>query len=153
MNYQIEILDNYKMVHVRNIGKYGSPENFQMMENLKKWISHNHLEEDKKTEGIIGIAQGNPQLTPVEQCRFDLMLFTDKDFSQDSQVNMGDFEGGKYAVFTVTHTTEAVDSFWKNIGKTISQNHLDIIANAPILERYKEEEGEDKICEFLIPMK
>ncbi|MDN5831720.1 MAG: hypothetical protein L0H27_06805, partial [Tetragenococcus halophilus] len=89
--YQIEILDNYKMVHVRNIGKYGSPENFQMMENLKKWISHNHLEEDKKTEGIIGIAQGNPQLTPVEQCRFDLMLFTDKDFSQDSQVNMGGF--------------------------------------------------------------
>lgn len=50
-----------------------------------------HLEEDKKTEGIIGIAQGNPQLTPVEQCRFDLMLFTDKDFSQDSQVNMGGF--------------------------------------------------------------
>ncbi|GBD66525.1 hypothetical protein Q0F97_07580 [Tetragenococcus halophilus] len=53
----------------------------------------------------------------------------------------------------MTHTTEAVDSFWKNIGKTISQNHLDIIANASILERYKEEEGEDKICEFLIPMK
>lgn len=152
MNYKIEILDNYKMVYVRNVGEYGSSVNFQMMKNFKKWVSHNHLEEVKKTKGIIGIARDNPQLTPAEQCRYDLMLFTDKDFSQDSQVNMGDFEGGEYAVFTVTHTTEAVDLFWKNIDKTISQNDLTIV-NAPILERYKEEEGEDKVCEFLVPMK
>lgn len=152
MDYKIEILDNHRIVYVRNIGEYGSFESFQMMKNFKKWISHNSLEKNKKIDGIIGIAQDDPRTTPVKQCRYDLLLFTDQDFSKDPQVNMGNFKGGKYAVFTVIHTTEAVGSFWKNISEYISQNNL-IISNSPILERYKEEEGEDKICEFLIPIK
>ncbi|GMA46619.1 hypothetical protein TMUPMC115_1058 [Tetragenococcus muriaticus PMC-11-5] len=152
MNYKIEILVNHKIVYVRNTGEYGSPENFQMMKDFKKWIFYNQLENNKKTQGIVGIAQDDPRITPSEQCRYDLLLFTDKGFSQDPQVNMGYFEGEKYAVFTVTHITEAVGSFWENINEHISKNDL-TVKNSPILERYKEEEGTDKICEFLIPIK
>lgn len=123
-----------------------------MMKDFKKWIFYNQLENNKKTQGIVGIAQDDPRITPSEQCRYDLLLFTDKDFSQDSQVNMGYSEGGKYAVFTVTHITEAVGSFWENINEHISKTSL-IVKNSPILERYKEEEGTDKICEYLTPIK
>jgi len=151
MNYKIEKLDDYKMVYMRNVGEYGNSKNFQMMKDFKKWIAKNKLENIKDTRGIIGIAQDNPQTTPPEKCRYDLILFTDKDFSENLQINIGYFKGGKYAVFTITHTTEAVYSFWENLNTYILQNDL-AVADQPVLERYKEEEGEDKVCEFLIPV-
>lgn len=33
----------------------------------------------------------------------------------------------------------------------IQNNRLNM-RQAPIMERYKEEEGEDKVCEFLLPI-
>ncbi|MFB8734143.1 hypothetical protein ACEQPO_09905 [Bacillus sp. SL00103] len=40
---------------------------------------------------------------------------TNRDFSKDQMVQTGHVEGGKYAVFTVTHTTEKVNLFWSQL--------------------------------------
>ncbi|MCP8951097.1 GyrI-like domain-containing protein [Bacillus safensis] len=79
------------------------------------------------------------------------MLMTNRDFTKDQMVQTGHFEGGKYAVFTVTHTTEKVNLFWRQLPQMIQNNRLNM-RQAPIMERYKEEEGEDKVCEFLLPI-
>ncbi|KIZ53744.1 DNA gyrase inhibitor [Bacillus safensis] len=150
MNDKIEMLTNKKMVYMRNIGSYGSKENFEMMKRFKKWMKQHHLNDELKEYGIYGVPQDDSGKIPSEKCRYDLMLMTNRDFSKDQMVQTGHFEGGKYAVFTVTHTTEKVNLFWRQLPQMIQSNRLNM-RQAPIMERYKEE-GEDKVCEFLLPI-
>ncbi|KPN13332.1 DNA gyrase inhibitor [Bacillus australimaris] len=151
MIYKIEMLPKMKMVYMRNIGPYGSEEKVEMMKTFKKWINQHLLNDELKQYGIYGVPQDDPARTSPENCRYDLMFITDKDFSKDQMVQTGYFEGGKYAVFTVAHTTEKVNLFWSQLPQMIQNNQLNI-RQASILERYKEEVGEDKVCEFLLPI-
>ncbi|MDR4249095.1 MULTISPECIES: AraC family transcriptional regulator [Bacillus] len=151
MNCKIEILSNMKMVYMRNIGPYGSKKNIEMMKHFKKWINKHQLNDELKKHGIYGVPQDDPARTLPGKCRYDLMIMTNRDFSNNQMVQTGYFEGGKYAVFTVTHTTEKVNLFWCQLPDYIQNNQLNM-RQAPIIERYREEEGEDKVCEFLLPI-
>ncbi|MGG0860387.1 DNA gyrase inhibitor [Bacillus sp. NMCC46] len=151
MNCKIEILSNMKMVYMRNIGPYGSKKNIEMMKHFKKWINQHQLNDELKKHGIYGVPQDDPARTLPGKCRYDLMIMTNRDFSNNQMVQTGYFEGGKYAVFTVTHTTEKVNLFWCQLPDYIQNNQLNM-RQAPIIERYREEEGEDKVCEFLLPI-
>ncbi|MGM0970814.1 MAG: AraC family transcriptional regulator [Bacillota bacterium] len=148
MNYKIEIVSNMKMVYMRNIGPYGSKENVEMMKRFKKWINQHQLNDELKEFGIYGVPQDDPGKIPPEKCRYDLMLMTNRDFSKDQTVQTGHFEGGKYAVFTVTHTIEKVNLFWSQLPQMYQNNQLNM-RQASIMERYREEEG---VCEFLLPI-
>jgi DNA gyrase inhibitor GyrI len=148
MNYKIEIVSNMKMVYMRNIGPYGSKENVEMMKRFKQWIYQHQLNDELKEYGIYGVPQDDPGKIPPEKCRYDLMLMTNRDFSKDQMVQTGHVEGGKYAVFTVTHTTEKVNLFWSQLPQMIQNNQLNM-RQASIMERYREEEG---VCEFLLPI-
>ncbi|MGG0527460.1 GyrI-like domain-containing protein [Bacillus pumilus] len=148
MNYKIEMLTNMKMVFMRNIGPYGSKENVEMMKRFKKWINQHQLNDELKEFGIYGVPQDDPGKIPPEKCRYDLMLMTNRDFSKDQMVQTGHFEGGKYAVFTVTHTIEKMNLFWSQLPQMIQNNQLNM-RQASIMERYREEEG---VCEFLLPI-
>lgn len=152
MNYHIEILENNNTVYMRNIGPYGTSENFKMMADLKNWISRHNLQKELEDFGIWGIALDNPQTTPPNNCRYDLLLCTHEgsNFNSD-EVKIGIFEGGKYAVFTILHTTKAVQKFWSEIDSHIIKNKL-VTRDKPIIERFKEDEGLDKYCQFLIPI-
>ncbi|AOC57118.1 MULTISPECIES: AraC family transcriptional regulator [Bacillus] len=151
MNCKIEILSNMKMVYMRNIGPYGSKMNIEMMKHFKKWINKHQLNDELKKHGIYGVPQDDPARTLPEKCRYDLMIMTNRDFSNDQMVQTGHFEGGKYAVFTMRHTTEKVNLFWSQLPDYIQNNQLNM-RQAPTIERYREEEGEDKVCEFLLPI-
>lgn len=139
------------MVYMRNIGPYGSKKNIEMMKHFKKWINQHQLIDELKKHGIYGVPQDDPARTLPGKCRYDLMIMTNRDFSNNQMVQTGYFEGGKYAVFTVTHTTEKVNLFWCQLPDYIQNNQLNM-RQAPIIERYREEEGEDKVCEFLLPI-
>lgn len=139
------------MVYMRNIGPYGSKKNIEMMKHFKKWINQHQLNDELKKHGIYGVPQDDPARTLPGKCRYDLMIMTNRDFSNNQMVQTGYFEGGKYAVFTVTHTTEKVNLFWCQLPDYIQNNQLNM-RQAPIIERYREEEGEDKVCEFLLPI-
>lgn len=148
MNYKIEIVSNMKMVYMRNIGPYGSKENVEMMKRFKQWIIQHQLNDELKEYGIYGVPQDDPRKISPEKCRYDLMFMTNRDFSKDQMVQTGHVEGGKYAVFTVTHTTEKVNLFWSQLLQMIQNNQLNM-RQASIMERYREEEG---VCEFLLPI-
>ena len=151
MNYTIEKLKDSSIVYMRNIGPYGGPNNFKMMADLKGWISNNNLQKDLASYGIWGMALDNPQQTPPEECRYDLILCISNQDQSNSEVKVRQFKGGNYAVFTIPHTTEEVQQFWADLGKHITQNKLNL-RDEPIIERFKEEEGLDKFCDFLIPI-
>ena len=151
MDYRIENLKTSSTVYMRHIGSYGGPDNFKMMVDFKTWIANNDLQKDLETYGILGIALDNPQVTPPEECRYDVILCVCNEINTNSKVRRGQFTGGKYAVFTIPHTTEAVQQFWGTLGQTIMENKLNV-RDEPIIERFKEEEGQDYFCDFLIPI-
>lgn len=147
----IEILPTQKIAYMRNIGPYGSVENFQMMQTFKQWIEANHLGDGLKESGIFGVPLDNPQHTSPEACRYDLALFISEREVPNGLVQERLFTGGKYVVFEVPHTTEAVESFWLTIDQQIQEMQLPL-RNSPIIERFKAVIGTEQICEFLVPI-
>lgn len=148
MNEKVETLKSSAMVYMRNVGPYGSSDNFKRMIAFKNWIADNDLQKELETNGILGIALDNPANTLPEDCRYDLILCVSNRKKFNSEVTMGQFEGGKYAVFVIPHTKEAVQQFWANLENNSDINKLRV-RERPIIERFKEEEG---TCEFLIPV-
>ncbi|MGX7197990.1 GyrI-like domain-containing protein [Enterococcus olivae] len=151
MTYKIEKLRDSKFVYMRATGVYGTSKNFQMMTDFKQWLLENDFWKEVLENGIICIAQDDPEKIAAEACRYDLVVFTKKEIPDDSRIDTGNFSGGTYAVFSMPHTTQAVQSFWSSFEETVLQNKLSLREH-PILERYKEEIGEKKKCEFLIPI-
>ncbi len=64
---------------------------------------------------------------------------------------VGEFSGGKYAVFLLDHTKEAVSEFWSNIFSEIERNNLSI-REQPIIERYTSQMIDNHLCEILVPI-
>ena len=64
---------------------------------------------------------------------------------------MGEFPGGKYTVFLLDHTKEAIGEFWSNIFSEIERNNLSI-REQPIIERYTSQMIDHHLCEILVPI-
>ncbi|MCJ1657081.1 GyrI-like domain-containing protein [Staphylococcus sp. NRL 16/872] len=150
MNYEIEKLNDSEVIYMRNIGDYGSNQNYKMMKDFKNWIRVNGYWKYVEKYGVLGIALDNPQEVENDQCRYDLILKIDETV-EDSKVNKRNFTGGIYAVFTIPHTKESIVNFFNNLENILKENELNMRYD-PIIERYKEEEGLDKICEMLVPI-
>lgn len=147
MTFVIEQLPIQSIVYMRRIGAYGS-ENYELMAALKEWANQKDLLKD----GIIyGIAHDN-QYTPPDKCRYDVCLVTEADCQIDESVQRGKLHGGKYAIFTIPHTTEAVRAFWETFVQVLREEGLQFDTSKPILERYKYKLVEDEKCEFCIPL-
>jgi DNA gyrase inhibitor GyrI len=148
MDYNIEQLPTQQIVFMRRTGAYGI-ENYALMATLKEWAKCNGLFEDSI---IYGIAQDNASDTPPEQCRYDVCLIKSVNYTVDETVQHGEIHGGKYAVFTIPHTAEAVQDFWSSVVKILQDSNLQYDSAKPIMERYKHRLVEDGFCEFCVPI-
>ncbi|PYG89357.1 DNA gyrase inhibitor GyrI [Ruminiclostridium sufflavum DSM 19573] len=150
MNMNIEIIPSCSIAYIRQIGAYGAG-NIRTMEQLKHWARANNLMNNKTV--IFGIAHDNPQTTPPENCRYDAcILLADRHFPADSNVQHCDIAGGKYAVFTVKHTAEAVEQAWVEIFPVLAESCCLLDTTRPILERYAAEKVEKHLCEICVPI-
>lgn len=148
MTITIEYLPESRIAYFRNVGEYGEKQNKQLMESFKKWAdSHGVLNESI----ILGIPQDNPANTPPEQCRYDVCVVISNDFQVTEPAQVGLFPGGKYAVFKLDHTKEAITEFWGTIFSEIEKNKL-LIREQPIVERYTSQMIDHHLCEILVPI-
>jgi len=147
MNYTIENLPSQPILYMRRVGAYGL-ENFELMTTLKEWASSKDLFVDSV---IYGIAHDDQQ-TPPEKCRYDVCLVTTMTNLTDTKVKQGEIPAGKYAVFTIAHTAEAVQSFWAWVAESLPKEELHWDSTKPVLERYKYRLVEDGQCEFCVPI-
>jgi len=147
MNYVIEEFGIKRIAYMRRVGPYG-PENYQIMQKLKQWATKKDIFSGCT---IYGIAQDGPNIPP-EKCRYDVCLVIDDEKVLDSEVIDGYLPIGKYAVFTIIHTAEAVQYFWQEVTKIVKENNLHCDLSKPILERYQESLVRDGKCEFCIPL-
>lgn len=149
MKLTIKEFPELKIAYFRNIGEYGGERNRKMMETFKKWVKMNRLFEESV---ILGIPHDNPNLTPKEQCRYDIGVVVPEGFMITKPAKLGFLSGGKYAVFLVDHTKEAVSDFWSNIQTEIKRNDLEV-REQPIIEQYTSKMIDNQLCEILVPIR
>lgn len=148
MNMTIEQLPSARIAYFRGIGEYGGEKNQELMKAFKEWAKSQNIFEQSI---ILGIPQDNPQIVLKEECRYDVCAIVSEDFNVTAPAQTGKFSGGKYAVFLLDHTKEAVSEFWKNIFNVIEKNHLSI-REQPIIERYTAQMINQHLCEILVPI-
>nr|WP_184312531.1 GyrI-like domain-containing protein [Anaerosolibacter carboniphilus] len=150
MDIMIEKMPAYRIAYIRQIGPYGI-QNVQTMEELKEWAKLNHLFNDESI--IFGIAQDNPETTRPEDCRYDICIVVSNDYSViDDYVREGNIVGGKYAVFKIHHTAEAVQQAWIDIFPELLRQRYQLDESRPIIERYMVQMVNNHYCEICLPI-
>ena len=150
MNIMIEKMPAYRIAYIRKIGPYGI-NNVQTMGELKKWAKFNHLFHDESI--ILGIAQDNPETTKPANCRYDTCIVVSNEYSvTDGYVREGSIVGGKYAIFKINHTAEAVQAAWMDIFSELSGQGYQFDETRPIIERYIVKMVNNHECEICVPI-
>ena len=150
MDINIEIISSYKIAYIRKTGPYGSA-NVQVMEQLKSWAREKDLFNERSI--ILGIAQDNPQFTEPKDCRYDTCLVVSDEFNVDNKyINFGKTIGGKYCVFKINHTVDAIQKAWMEIFSELSKINYEFDEKKPILERYAIQMINNHYCEICVPI-
>ncbi|WP_434302282.1 AraC family transcriptional regulator [Clostridium botulinum] len=150
MDINIEMIPSYKIAYIRRTGPYGSG-NVQIMEQLKSWAREKSLFNENSI--ILGIAQDNPQLTKAKDCRYDTCLVVWDEFKVDNKyINFGKTMGGKYCVFKIGHTVDAMQKAWMKIFSELSKINYEFDDRRPILERYAMQMINKHYCEICVPI-
>lgn len=150
MDISIEMIPSYKIAYIRRTGPYGG-ENVQVMEQLKSWARENNLLDENSI--ILGIAQDNPQFIEPKHCRYDTCLVVSGELKADSNyINTGRIIGGKYCVFKISHTSDAVNKAWTEIFSELAKINYEFDDSRPILERYTMKMINMHYCEICVPI-
>jgi DNA gyrase inhibitor GyrI len=150
MKLTIEQIPPLRIAYVRHVGPYGSG-NVETMEKLKSWARLKDLLDDRST--ILGIARDNPETTKPENCRYDTCLVISDDYRlEGEEIGEGAVDGGKYAVFLIDHTAEAVQKAWIELFAELYGQGYEFDESRPILERYKAELVARHYCEICVPV-
>jgi DNA gyrase inhibitor GyrI len=150
MDMNIETIPSYSIVYIRQKGPYGE-KNKQTMEKLKSLTGSNGLLDDESI--ILGIAQDDPATTKPQDCRYDACLVVTAHYRiTDASLCHGIVPGGKYAVFIIDHTAEAIKKAWREIFSELSGYGYHIDATRPIIERYAVKVVNRHKCEICVPV-
>ena len=148
---RIEEINGDEVIYMRRTGQYGE-ENYELMCKMKAWANERGLLTDDAV--LFGIALDNPQFTKPSECRYDvcLLALSAKDIAAEDQVETRNLCGGKYAVFTIDHTADAVTNFWKSFPTEMANNGVKIDFSHPIMERYSVKMVSNGFCEMCVPI-
>lgn len=151
MKYSVQSIQTYRVAYFRRVGPYG-PDNYKVMDRLKTWAVEKQLL--NATSILLGISLDNPQQVSPMECRYDACIVIDEQvqLSIDDDVKERVIEGGKYFVYSIKHTPEAIQRAWNEIMPMIYQNGY-VIDDKPILERYIGLMDEHSYCDICVPIR
>ncbi len=146
----IENIPCTKVAYIRQVGPYGD-NNRQSMDRLKAWAEGMDLLNEDSV--LLGIAYDNPAIVESNKCRYDTCLIVSENFViKDTCVQEGHVQGGKYAIFQIAHTAEAIEKAWNTIYSAISTEDCQLDEGRPIMERYSFKLLKDHYCEICVPI-
>ena len=142
----IEEFRNIRIAYMRRTGEYGI-RNKELMETFKAHLRERNLLSADST--ILGIALDDPYSVEKENLRYDVgLVVTGK---ENIGLDVREIPDGRYAVFEIPHTTEAVSEFWNNLSSLLGK--LPVDRSKPVVERYNSTKISNHLCEFCIPLK
>ena len=150
MKMIIEQMPLTNIAYIRNVGPYGEA-NYITMEKIKKFAKDNNLFNEDTI--ILGISRDNPEITKPEECRYDACIVVSDNFEvQACDIHKGIIEGGKYIVFIIEHTVEAVQRAWSEIFKQVLNSGYKMDLSRDIIERYSTKMIKGNKCEICVPI-
>lgn len=150
MELRIENIPSEKIIFMRREGSYGA-ENIRLMEEFKNWVKAKNLWNENTV--ILGIAQDNPAHVHPEKCRYDVCLVSSQEeFLPEGKIHRGEMKAGKYAVFIIRHTQEAMQKAWKDIFQELLKCGYIADDSRPIVERYNNRLICQQQCEICVPI-
>lgn len=145
---KIEYISKTPILYMRRVGAYGA-ENHLLMETFKQELKKQQL---FHRPTILGIAQDNPLTKMPEHCQYDVCLvLNDTTTSAKFPLKYGEFPEGKFAVFQLKHTAEAITNWYSQLNILIQQFQLKP-RSSPIVERYQDKLMKNGDCEMLLPI-
>lgn len=145
-----EIIPPSQVLYMRRTGEYGA-ENHALMNRFKKWVKDNDLYGENTA--IYAIPMDDPQKVEACQCRYDVCIHRPKNqvYTQD-QIRGRELEGGRYFVFRIPHTAEAVCTAWKMCFSVLEELGYCLDTSRPVMERYRKNMVENHCCELCMPI-
>lgn len=138
------------IAYLRRTGAYGA-ENRTVMERLLALAGQESLLGSETS--ILSIAWDDPARTLPAACRYDACLVSQEGQTlPGADVRYGSLTGGRYAVFPVPHTEQAISEAWHAIDRLLRENGCTADPDRPVMERYTPAGAQDGICEFCIPI-
>nr|WP_308505578.1 GyrI-like domain-containing protein [uncultured Agathobaculum sp.] len=138
------------IAYLRRVGAYGA-ENCAVMERLLALAGQAGLLGPEAA--ILSIAWDDPACTLPAACRYDACLVLQEGQTlPGTDVRYGSLPGGRYAVFTIPHTEQAVSEAWHTIGRLLLETGCTADSGRPVMERYTSAGVQDGTCAFCIPI-
>ena len=137
---------NIRIAYMRRTGEYGI-KNKELMETFKAHLRERNLLSADST--ILGIALDDPESVEKENLRYDVGLVVTG--NENIGLDVRKIPDGRYAVFEIPHTAEAVSEFWSNLPFLLGR--LPVDRSKPVIERYNAAKVSNHLCEFCIPLK
>lgn len=138
-------------LYMRRVGPYG-PENRVLMETFKQWLrTHDLFTADCV---IVAAALDNPmQIKPVD-CRYDICFLCSESVAKkfSAEIACKQLNGGRYAVFQIKHTVEAIQKAWNECFAYLLTHDYRPNLQRPVLERYQKQMVDNYLCELCIPI-
>ncbi|MTD41881.1 DNA gyrase inhibitor [Erwinia sp. CPCC 100877] len=148
MKIDIADLPEQKIIYQRRIGKYGIA-NHAFMEYFKQWLMSQKLLDEAAV--VLAIPQDHPEQTVPEKCRYDVALVVDS-FANYPEMNQAILPAGKYAVFTMAHTAEAMSQTFEKMNDTLISAGYFIDPKRPLIERYALRLVNQNQCQLCVPV-
>lgn len=105
-----EFIPAQPVLYMRRTGAYGS-ENRVLMERLKAWLSARGLLGPDAV--IAAVPLDDPARTKAAQCRYDVCaVCAPGQAAPADPVRVRTLDGGRYVVFLLDHTAEAIQRGW-----------------------------------------
>ncbi len=150
MTFRIEEIPEIRVACMQRTGPYGAG-NHALMEKLKAWAAASGLL--ARPAAIFGVSLDNPETTPPENCRYDACIAVADNYAiRDAAVEEKKLPGGRYAVFAVAHTAQALQQAWGEIFTQLSAAGKEPDATRPVYERYVPAMLEKRLCEICVPV-
>ncbi|MCT4585363.1 MAG: AraC family transcriptional regulator [Peptostreptococcaceae bacterium] len=94
MTVEIKEIKDLHVAYVRSIGDYNNAH--IGWDKLSKWAQANNI--IKEDSLFFGISYDDPEVTPIENLRYDSCITVDKDVKGSMDVGINDVPGGKFGV-------------------------------------------------------
>ena len=138
------------VIYMRRTGEYGAG-NRTLMDTFKNWVKENDLYGEDAV--IYAVPLDNPEKAEPCCCRYDVCIDQPKDRRYPSeQVKSRELEGGRYLVFLIPHTIDAVQAAWQLCFSELEKLGYLLDESRPIMERYKKKLVDEHYCELCVPV-
>lgn len=113
MNYEIKTLPKEHIAYLVNFNGYEEKSIGITYEKLCRWAGSRGLINDKTK--FIGVSFDDPDITPIEKCRYYAGLTIPEDIKPEGEIQLMDLPAGKYLVARYEGSGNGIAAAYKNV--------------------------------------